>query len=147
MVTQILTPYYKIGPDEMRATKSNQASKIAEQVAQVLESAFADSPDASDTFAAFKEAPVDGQAFLIRTLNRRLGQDPVLTKQLTDIVTSTAEESQAGLEALSEVSQTIETVRGKVIGAAIGNDVMGKINVKVVPKRSKQLKRMERSLV
>ena len=136
VITQVLTPYYKLGAAEVQKQAGAGNAKLAGRLAQTLEKAFAADESAGETFETFRETPDSVQGLMLKILRNKLMRNPALAKELTDQMDAAAKEPEGNLELLIDVSQTIGTVKGgaSVIGAALGSNVMGKINAKIVQK-------------
>ena len=132
VVGEILAPYYARGADALRTQAGGQAVKLAENVEGVLSEAFAGDVSGSTILDLLKSAPESGQAALMTLLKAKLKQDPSLLQQLSDLLEqATQEPEQSGLNALVEIAQTINVIRGEVVGVVIGAKAVGNITAKV----------------
>lgn len=136
VVTQVLTPYFKLGAEGLREQAGVGNTRLADQLSQTLEQALASDVAAGPVFDFYKQAPESTQELFLTVLKGKLAQDPVLTGQLLDVMESAAAEPGADLELLIAVSQTVQTVASgaSVIGAVLGKDVLGKISAKISQK-------------
>ena len=136
VVTQVLTPYFKLGAEGLREQAGVGNARLADQLSQALEQALAGDVAAGPVFSFYKQAPESAQELFLTVLKGKLAQDPTLARQLMDVMESAAREPGADLELLIDVSQTVQTVASgaSVIGAVLGSDVMGKINAKISQK-------------
>jgi hypothetical protein len=136
VVNEVLVPYYKLGGDQLRQKAGGRAATLAEGMAEKVEQALAGDVAAGVVFSIFKDDPEAGQAGMLQVLKAKLEGDATLASDLADVFTSAAAEPEGGgLQALVDVSQDIGVVRGDVVGAVVGADVLEKIqgvNVKEV---------------
>ena len=136
VITQVLTPYYKLGAAEVQKRAGAGNAKLSGQLAQTLEKAFAGDASAGVMFDAFKKTPDGLQGVMLTILRTKLLEKPALANELTAQLDAAAKEPGGNLELLIDVSQTIGTVESgaNVIGAALGGDLLGSITAKIVQK-------------
>ena len=129
VVSTMLLPYYELGADEMEAKAGATAAKIAANVAARVEATFAANPFAGPMLGMFKQSPKQNEAEFLKGVRAMLSQDDALAKDLAEILTTELPQDEAALQAMVNVSQTIRTVQGNVVGALVGNDVVQSISV------------------
>src|SRR5262249_54519298 len=77
-----------------------------------------------------KEDPESGEYALVRTIKRKLGQDPELVAELEKLTAAGVKE-QTPSPGQFDVEQRIRLIQGPVVGAAIGTEVVNGIYAKV----------------
>jgi hypothetical protein len=128
VVGEVLVPYYELGAGPLGQKAGGHAAQVAAETAERIEAAFGESEDARDILAEFKTQPRDNQALLTRSLKRKLAGDAALATEMAGLYSSaTAQPEAAGLQTLIDVSQEIGVVRGDVVGAVVGADVLDRI--------------------
>ncbi len=132
VVGEILAPYYVRGADGLRDQAGGQAVQLAENAEGILRESFAGDASGLTILDLLKSAPGAGQAALMTLLKAKLNQDSTLAQKLSDLLEQAKQEpEQSGLNALVEIAQTIDVVRGEVVGVVIGSSVVGNITAKV----------------
>jgi hypothetical protein len=124
VVSQVLTPYYDLGPDALREKTGDSAVQMAEAMAKKVEAAFAGDAAAGPVFGLFKANPKELQAAVLEKLKARLDTDSALTGQLAELLASSAKEPDGAVERLLvEVTMDLGLVQNSdVIGATIGKN-------------------------
>jgi hypothetical protein len=124
VVSQVLTPYYDLGPDGLREKTGDSAVQMAEAMAEKVETAFAEDAAAGPIFGVFKTQPKALQAAVLKELKARLDDDLALAGQLAELLASSAKEPDGAVERLLvEVAMDLGLVQNSdVIGATIGKD-------------------------
>ena len=132
VVNEVLAPYYKLGGDQLRQKAGERAVTLAERMADKVEPALAGDLAAGALLDVFKQNPEAGQVGMLQVLKAKLAGDPALAGKLADLFTAAAEEPEGGgLQALVDVSQEIGVVKGDVVGAVVGADVLKGIGAKI----------------
>ena len=104
VITQVLTPYYKLGAAEVQKQAGSGNAKLAARLAQTLETAFAGDESAGETFDTFKETPDSVQGLMLKILRNKLVRNTALAKELADQMDAAAKEPEGNLELLIDVS-------------------------------------------
>jgi hypothetical protein len=123
-VNEVLVPYYRLGGDKLRQEAGKEALALAEAVAHKVEVAFDGEATSRSLLHLFARDPERWQAGLLGLLRVKLEGDPILAGELAELLRPAG----AGrLQELVEVSQRIGLVRGEVVGAVVGAEVLKKI--------------------
>jgi len=127
-INEVLAPYYKLGAESLRQQAGGRAVALAERMEEKVEEALSGDLAAGALLNIFRQNPEAAQAGLLVVLKTRLTGDPGLASELARLFSSAAEEPErGGLGALVEVSHKIGVVKGDVVGAVVGADVMDRI--------------------
>ena len=129
VVSNILLPYYELGPEEMEGKAGARAAGIAAKTAESLESSFAADPVASTILGLFKEDPKKNEASLLKVTRDALEKDGALAGDLAGILTAQVLQEEDSMQAMVNISQDIRTVKGDVVGVIVGDEVLGSIGV------------------
>lgn len=124
-VSTVLVPYIKAGGGAERPAAAVLAAHI--------ENALAANASASDIWADFKQNPESAERQLVREIKREFPEDAAFAPELEKL-TDAAIKEQTTKPGRNEVIQEIRLIQGKVVGAAIGIDVVKLGYVKVTQK-------------
>jgi tetratricopeptide (TPR) repeat protein len=132
VVNEVLAPYYKLGGDQLRQKAGGRAVALAKGMAEEVKEALSGDVNAGIVLDIFQQNPEAGQAGMLKVLKARLEGDSALAGELADVYKSAAAEPEGGgLQSLVEVSQEIGLVRGDVVGAVVGDNVLKGIGAKI----------------
>jgi hypothetical protein len=132
VIGEVLVPYYKLGEDTLGQQAGPRAVALGKRMAGKVEAALGGDPAAAPFLPAFKQSPELLQVGMLGILKNKLTSDPALAGELAGVLASAAAEPErGGLQALVEVSQKIGVVKGDVVGAVVGYDVLKDIGAKI----------------
>ena len=122
-VSTVLVPFL--------GAKGVSGRTAASALAARVEQALAPDPTASDFWTDFKQEPESSESAMIKIIKRKLEQDPELASDMEKLTDAAAKELSERMPGDVEVTQQVRLVQDKVLGAAIGSDVINGIRVKV----------------
>jgi hypothetical protein len=134
VVTDVLTPFFRLGADELTKKAGEPVARMAGKVWETVEAAIAGSVLNQKVLRDFQQQPGEAlnQGAVTEVLKEKLRSDESLRQELSALL---APAEPAGTETvfqtLIDVAQQIETVSGTVVGAAVGNDALQGLHAKV----------------
>jgi hypothetical protein len=121
-VSSVLVPYFK--------TTAGAGRSAAAALATRIEQALTADPTGGVLWVPFKQNPDALEVAMVPILKDKLGKDAGLVAELEELI-ATAVKEQTPRPGQIDVEADIRLIRGKVVGAAIGADVVNGIYVRV----------------
>jgi hypothetical protein len=121
-VSTVLVPYFK--------TVGAAGRPAAADLAKRIEQALTADPTAGVLWVSFKQNPEGLEAAMVPILKDKIGKDAGLVAELEKL-TAVAVKEQTPRPGQIDVEQNIRLIQGKVVGAAIGAEIITGIYAKV----------------